>query len=262
MTIDTRSISADAIRHAVLEYPREACGLIVNGAYIPCRNDAPSKEENPANNDENHFILNREDYAAVLEQGEVEAVIHSHCDWPCKASEADLQMCRETDVPWGIIEVREGKYEGFRWYSPDDLPAAPLIGRRYYYGVHDCYTLVRDYYLRERGIDLGLHDCPEDWWLNGKDYFNELLPVVGFRKINPQVEGYKTGDVILMQIRSPVPNHAAVFLEDGTLQSETCAHPAACVILHHTYRQLSRRDVYGGYYLEKTVSVWRYGTSS
>ncbi|WP_043946890.1 NlpC/P60 family protein, partial [Ralstonia solanacearum] len=41
------------------------------------------------------------------------------------------------------------------------------------------------------------------------------------------------GDVILMQVRAPVPNHAAVYL--GGVQ-----------MLHHLHGRLSSRDVYGG----------------
>lgn len=259
--IDMRTINISAVRHAVEEYPRESCGLIVDGKYVRCRNDAPGRDINELNNNENHFVLNMQDYQAALEQGEVQAVIHSHCDWPSKASEADLVMCKESDVPWGIIEIRNGQYAGHSWYTPESIVDLPLLNRRFYHGVHDCLSIVLDYYKRERGIDLGHFDREDDWWNQGKDYYRELLPKAGFVKIDPVADGYRTGDVVLMQIRSPVPNHAGIFLEDGTLLSETCAHPAPCVILHHMYGQLSRRDVYGGYYLEKTVSVWRYGSN-
>lgn len=254
-----RDMPVAAIRHAIEAYPNESCGLIVNGTYIKCRNDAPTKDENRTNNSENHFILNREDYAAALELGDIEAVIHSHSDWPSKASEADLQMCLESDVPWGIIEVHGAKYIGHSWYDPREIGEFPLLNRPFYHGVHDCLSIILDFYKREMGIDLGTYDREDGWWDAGKDYYRELLPKAGFERIDPEVDGYKNGDVILMQIRSPVPNHAAIFLEHGNLRSETCANPTPCVILHHMYGQLSRRDVYGGYYLGKTVSVWRHG---
>lgn len=252
MTLDMRTVPVEAVRQAISEYPNEMCGVVVGGEYIPCRNIS----DNPTF----HFVVHNDDYQAALVKGPVEAVIHSHCDHTSAPSEADLQGCAESDVPWAILEVRAGKYIGHRWIEPDKWQA-PLLNRPFYHGVHDCLSIILDYYSREMGIDLGQFDREDDWWNNGKDYYRELLPKAGFSKIDPEVDGYRSGDVILMQIRSPVPNHAAIFLEDGKLLSETCANPAPCVILHHMYGQLSRRDVYGGYYLEKTVSVWRYGSS-
>jgi cell wall-associated NlpC family hydrolase len=54
------------------------------------------------------------------------------------------------------------------------------------------------------------------------------------------------GDCFLMQVASPVPNHAAVYLGDG-------------LILHHLQGRLSSRDVYGGYWQKVTTHVLRYG---
>lgn len=72
-----------AIReHALAEYPREACGLIVvakgKERYIPCRNVADTASE--------HFILPAEEYAAAEDQGEITTVVHSHPDVPARAS--------------------------------------------------------------------------------------------------------------------------------------------------------------------------------
>ena len=251
--IDKLSLPKGAVLHAVECYPQEACGLMVEGVYYPCRNDATNPED--------HFVVNAEDYSAALEHGPLQAVIHSHCDYPAKPSEADMQGCIESEVPWAIIRIDKGAYRTHKWYEHTEFQEAPLIGRAFYHGVHDCLSIILDFYKRELGIDLGKFDREDGWWNEGKDYYRELLPKAGFSRIDPDIDGLKNGDVILMQIRAPVPNHAAVFLESGNLASETCANPVPCVILHHAYGQLSRRDVYGGYYLEKTVSVWRHGRS-
>lgn len=254
MTLDFRTVPREAVLHAIESYPHEACGVMVAGVYYPCRNDS----QDPTC----HFKVNAEDYSAALDHGDLQAVIHSHCDYPAKPSEADAQGCLESDVPWCIVRIDKGAYRKHAWYQPSEFSDLPLLGRTFYHGIHDCLTIILDYYKRELGIDLGQFEREDGWWDQGKDYYRELLPLAGFRKIDPAVDGYKTGDVVLMQIRAPVPNHAGIFLEDGNLTSETCADVAPCVILHHMHGQLSRRDVYGGYYLEKTVSVWRHGPSS
>ena len=61
-----------------------------------------------------------------------------------------------------------------------------------------------------------------------------------------------------MQIRSPVPNHAGIYLENGSLKSQPDLLPTPGSVLHHLYNRDSTREVYGGYWLKHTVSVWRY----
>ena len=80
------------------------------------------------------------------------------------------------------------------------------------------------------------------------------LPAAGFEKVST----LQHGDLVLMQIRSPVPNHAAIYLADGVLKTEPDHYPAPGSILHHLYNRDSKRDVYGGYWAEVTVGYWRY----
>jgi cell wall-associated NlpC family hydrolase len=49
----------------------------------------------------------------------------------------------------------------------------------------------------------------------------------------------------LMQIRSKVPNHAAVYIGDG-------------MIMHHMYKRLSTRDMYGGMWADHATHVLRH----
>lgn len=245
----------DAINHAIECYPKESCGVIVDGEYVRCRNNA----ENP----EDHFIMDQADYEAALGMGDIQAIVHSHPDYPAAASEADLAACEETALPWGIIELRGGSYIKHRWYQPGDWKA-PLIGRQFFHGVHDCLSVILDYYDREQSINLGTFHRDDEWWNKGGDLYRENLPKAGFYltnidPMNIRPGELKTGDVILMQIKSPVPNHAGIYLEDGLLTSENAGHPIQGAILHHLVGKLSRRDVYGGYFQEKTVGVWRYG---
>lgn len=235
----------EALQHAEKEYPRESCGLIVNGRYWPCRNIAASQGE--------HFIIDPSDYKAALRSGDVEAVIHSHPDWPAAASITDRVACEESGVPWAIIPVEQGKAGEHVWIKPEGWQA-PLIGREFVHGVHDCLTIILDFYQREFGIDLGRYEREDGWWDQGKDYYRELLPKAGFEP----VDTLRHGDVVLMQIRSPVPNHAGIYLESGILESEPEHYPAPQSILHHLYDQSSKRDPYGGYWVDTTVGIWRH----
>ncbi len=244
----TMEIPKAAIRHAEQEYPREACGLIVNGRYWPCRNIAEGADA--------HFVMAPGDLRRGMRNGEIQAYVHSHPDWSSEPSQADRVSCEETETPWLILEIREGKHVGETWVHPAGYQA-PLIGREFHHGVLDCLTIILDYYRRERGVELGDFERQDGWWDKGGDLYRQHLPQAGFREM-PLDCVLEEGDVILMQIRAPVPNHAGIYLARGVLDSEPEHYPSPSCILHHMYGQDSRRDPYGGMWRERTVGVWRY----
>ncbi|WP_426287553.1 C40 family peptidase [Luteibacter sp. E-22] len=240
----------DAIHaHALAEYPRECCGLVVvakgRERYITCRNMA----ENPAE----HFALDPREYVAAAESGEITAVVHSHPDVSARPSEADLVQCEASELPWVIVSVMPG--EGApevvetRFVEPSGYQA-PYVGRTWAHGLLDCWGLCRDWYSREWGITLPDPLRADDWWNDGATalYNDAALKDANFVPVS--VSELAPGDLILMQIRSGnrVPNHAAIYLGDG-------------LILHHLHGRLSSRDNYGGYYAEMTRSVWRHRSS-
>jgi proteasome lid subunit RPN8/RPN11 len=241
-----QSETIEAIRaHAERGYPRESCGLlaVVKGRerYMPCANAAQGTE---------HFVLPAEEYAAVEEQGEIVAVVHSHPDAPAKPSQADLVSCEASGLPWHIVRVDliDGapKASELVTIEPSGY-TAPLVGRQFSHGVLDCYQLIVDWYARERGVTLPQFSRADEWWNDGKsDLYTEGFPKAGFVKL-PDGAPLEAGDVILMQIRARngVPNHAGIYLGDG-------------LMLHHLYGRLSSRDLYGGWYLESTRAVLRY----
>lgn len=221
------------LEHAKREYPREACGLILNvhgdEVYWPCRNLAENRKD---------FVMSPEDYAAGEDQGDVLAVVHSHPDTSANPSQADLVSCESTGLPWHIMSIPG---ESWRTIQPSGY-RAPLIGREFSYGILDCFTLIRDWFREERDIHLMDFDRPEEWWNRGGDLYMENFSKAGFEPVNDEIQ---RGDVILMQIRAPVANHAAVYLGNN-------------LMLHHLINRLSCREVYGGWWQKNTRLVVRY----
>lgn len=230
-----------AREHALRDYPRESCGLIVlrkgKMHYVPCRNEATTPSE--------HFLIGAEQWSSVEDQGDVLVVVHSHPDTDAAPSQADLVNCEASGIPWVIYAVqRDGdqpKVIEERTVHPAGYEA-PLIGREFSYGTLDCYTLVRDWYLRERGIRLPNFESEDGWWNRGETLVMDYYQRAGFVQVygDPQ-----PGDVVVMQIRAPTPNHTAVYLGEG-------------VILHHMYNRLSTREMLGGYWLQNTIMILRY----
>ena len=113
-------------------------------------------------------------------------------------------------------EIRGFAPEGYR---------APLLGRQFAHGVLDCYTLVRDWYARER--DIVLPDFSRDDGGGNRQAGRPVHGPLRRSRISPlrADETLGPGDVVLMQVRSDRANHAGVFLGD-----EPLAEAPACTV--------------------------------
>lgn len=230
------TLQEQALAHAVESYPKESCGLVVvvkgRRRYWPCENLAETPDE--------HFVISPLDYAAAEDQGAIVAVIHSHPVTNPSPSPADRVACEKSGIPWHIVNPLTKEW-GF--CQPEGFQL-PYVGREFSFGVVDCWTLVQDYYRQEYGVLLNDYERRDDFWLKGENLYVDNLPKEGFSPI--PVMDVEPGDLILMQLGSPLPNHAAIYLGDQ-------------IILHHLQGRLSSRDVYGrGYYAKNTVSGYRH----
>ena len=232
----TATMEAEILQQAKDEFPRESCGLIavVKGRrrYFPCRNVAQTPDE--------HFIL--DGWNEVEDKGEVVAVVHSHPKTNPAPSPADRVACEKSGLPWFIVNPNT---EGWGYCEPEGFEL-PYVGREFVFGVVDCYSLCRDWYGREWGLELRDYDRRDQWWDHGENLYLENFQKEGFHKI--PVEELQRGDALLMQLVSPVPNHAAIYLGDSQ-------------ILHHVQGRLSSRDVYtlgSSYYGKSTACALRH----
>jgi len=231
----TDSLQQAALEHAKQVFPQESCGLIavVKGRrrYFPCRNTAETPDE--------HFVLDPSDYAAVEDQGEIVAVVHSHPKTNPEPSQADRVACEKSGLPWFIVNPQTEQWDQCQ---PSGLEL-PYVGREFVFGIVDCYSLCRDWYKRELGLELSEYDRRDKFWLRGENLYLDNFAKEGFHPI--PLDELQYGDAILMQLQSPLPNHAAIYLGDQ-------------LILHHVQGRLSSRDIYGGYYWKSTALAVRH----
>jgi proteasome lid subunit RPN8/RPN11 len=230
-------VIAAAKKHAREQYPKESCGLVVAGSYVPCDNLADDPFQD--------FLISPKVFAAYSTLTGVQAVIHSHPNGPLFPSRSDMVGQLRSAVPWAIIALNEDQIgDPVMW--GDSLPIAPIVGREFMHGVHDCYSALRDTFrlgrekLKEQGVTdvwpldpVTLPEVPRDdaWWEQpDQDLYSAGIRDNGFRVIDRSEA--RPGDGFLIKLRSHKFNHAGLLISNDK-------------ILHHLPGLLSRREPSG-----------------
>lgn len=187
---------------SIAAFPLEAVFLITEAGCKQVKNIAPEPTRT--------FAVSKRDMSAAVSRGLL-AVVHSHPGYPDCPSEADMRGQLASGVPWGIVATDGGSATPIRWWGHGQRQ--PLVGRSFCHGVTDCYALIRDYYSLELEIELPEFPRNWEWWLNGKDLYRDGFKDAGFRVI--EHKDTQPGDMWFAQLRSDVPNHGGVLLENG-----------------------------------------------
>lgn len=230
--MDYSSILADVVKHGNEVFPSEACGVVVifkgRMKYVPCNNLLQGDA----------FCIDPADYARAEDMGEIVAIAHTHPAIPAEPSNADIVACDRSGLEWLIVSIPD---ESFTITQPKEFNI-PLVGRQFYHGVLDCYSLIRDYYSQELNISLNDYIREPEWWnTTTKDLYVENFQKEGF----VEVDSLQKHDIVLMQHGSDKINHGAVYLGDS-------------IMIHHSTNRLSSRDVYGGYWRKNTRKILRH----
>jgi len=205
--------------------------------YYHCRNLAENSMED--------FAIDPKDYYKISRKGDVKYIVHSHPNTNTTPSVLDHAACDVMGEDWLIVS-----YPKIEWREVKSKNKKPdFIGRQFIYGLLDCFTLVEDYYQEMCDIILKVPQWNKDngyewdFWEKGKNYYIDNYEVNGFKRITDG--SLKLHDALLMNIRSPISNHCAIYIGDNK-------------ILHHLVSRLSCREVYGDYYRQYTTHILRH----
>jgi len=235
------TLKEEILSHVKADYPKEACGLVIiesgKEKYIPCNNLAKDAYED--------FVLDPKDFYKASKRGDVVKVVHSHPNGTCSPSTLDQSACDALGIDWLIVS-----YPNIQWNEIKSSGKKPdLVGRKFAYGILDCFTLVEDYYRDVCDIILKVPQWNKDngyeweFWDQGKNYYVDNYEVNGFKRVTDGT--LKPHDSILMNIRAPISNHCAIYIGNDK-------------ILHHLAGRLSCREMYGQYYRQYTTHVIRH----
>lgn len=207
-------------------FPHEAVGVIAGGAFFEFRNThfKPTK----------HFEFTNEQWDEAERYGPITLIWHSHPNGRPAASADDKTLAEG----WGIpIAIYATPADAWDIYEPCGW-MAPLTGRVFVYGIHDCWQLVRDCFKLEKGIDLPRIAAPHGWWLHKRDndgkiveYAPELMieniDAFGFVEIEPRhIRPY---DVPLMRVIEGAVSHCGVYRGDGHMLHHFMGHASRVI---------------------------------
>ena len=227
-----------AVKHASECMPQESCGLlaIIKGekTYWPCKNIAETGFE--------YFVIDPDDWAECEDTGEIIGIVHSHPHDPAIPSDNDKASCEYLGFPWHIYSVLTKDWISF---EPSGWKAPSLIGRSFIWGVHDCWSLITDWFQENKNIKINYTKRPKTLKQFIKNpLFVKTLPKLGFKELKNK-ENLQIGDVLLMESVKDVLGHAALYIGDQT-------------ILHHSLGKLSCREQFDLNYQQATKKVYRY----
>ena len=237
----------DSKVHSEKEFPKESVGFVVDGKYVPVKNSHKDPE--------NHFKVNPKTIAKY--GNTIQAIIHSHNitvdpetnkpkHYPFPSYD-DMVNQQQWNIPFGIQLINDAGPGNILWWGYEDKDIPPLEGRPYIHGVYDCFSLLRDYF--RVNLDITLPDFPrhDQWWDRDDCPNNLYLDHIETYCDKVDIKDLQPNDVLLLKIRSKVPNHAMIY-EGGD------------VAIHHLTLNASKRESASRFFnLQSPLfhSVWR-----
>lgn len=229
--------------HFVKCYPEEGCGFILKDySFVPCKNVSSTPQET--------FEIADQDYLHYFTKFGILAVVHSHPGSRSEPTACDMRAQIKSNLIWGLCTVAND-YTSPLWFWGSQECVPPLKGRPFRHGPSgtdgkgDCYALIRDYFLLERGIELPEFPRDNNWWLSQDgtplNLYDDYFSHAGFKEI--KAEEAQVGDVCFMRIGPGV-----------TVNNHACIIVGHNLFLHHLTDRPSREEAIGRW--DKFITKW------
>lgn len=121
-----------------------------------------------------------------------------------------------------------------------------LLGRPHLMGVVDCFSLGRELFVENFGIEIPNYARPADWRAGNIDLPRLLYEQNGFQMYTDwKREDLRPGDVLLMTIGDTAANHFAYYVGENT-------------IIHHLFGRLSCAEPFRDFWRNSVCYMLRH----
>jgi proteasome lid subunit RPN8/RPN11 len=229
---------AEFHRYVLSEFPREACGLVVDDVFIPVKNISPTPTT-AFEMDPMAFFIDHGEFSECLDPSHI---VHSHTQRfpdrkvdPRTPSKADMVGQVSTATPWSIVYC-----DGQTVSEPITIGGGrpPLEGRPFVFNANDCLSLATDYYAQEHGIVLPVVPREWDWFAKGETLIDDHWELFGFYSV-PFTDA-RPGDALLFRMGTTFTNHIGIYLGDNRMLHHAVGHLSCVDELARSSKYLTR----------------------
>lgn len=198
---------------SLARFPEESCGLIIdNTKTFRCNNSHEG-------NKKEHFKIDNREYLAASKTGKITGIYHSHTSFKKEFSILDKTISEEFKLKLVLYHCPD---DSFLYYEPNGFNN-PYVGKKFKWGKSDCFSLIKNYYRGELGIDLDeeVKDRDKDFFRNNLDIFNKYKYVDIAKRNGLTVYGNKEkllkNDIILFRNKTSGTFHFAIYIDDNSI---------------------------------------------
>lgn len=153
---------------------------------------------------------------------------------PFNPSQDVIESTDKENLIFGLVS--ENLNTAKEYFPSRYFDKTPYEGRPFYHGLLDCYTLLQDWYLRERGV-VTPHNVerPWMWWTGKQSLYLQNAKEFGFSRVKGSVE---VGDVFIYTFGSHIANHCGIYMGDNKILHHingrfSCVEPITQMMNQH-----------------------------
>lgn len=217
--------------HALREYPKECCGLIISSGDKLLTYSCKNISSNPLI----HFELSPLDYIRAYDQGKNKIIGVYHSQENDNLSSLDI--LNSTNHKYYSI-VYSYKNDRFFEITDKHFKYKKYLGKEFYIGKQDCFSLIQEFYKNEYNIIINDYKRNDDWYTINPNIIIENYKKEGF--IETTKENLQEGDIILFRFK-----HFGIYLNNNLL-------------LHHRRSTFSTIEMLNKFWFDLITNCYRY----